>query len=138
MSSVSKLQELAHLQVKICTCAERIKYLKHKIHLLSNNKCTTVIKFTITNSDQVEINEGRKKVDQLEAVPAIFEPRAPETQMPTAQFQFTDTIDESIAMRMINILYQDEVACHNKLVAEMEKLVLENNFKSIDPSIAQA
>jgi hypothetical protein len=138
MSSTQKLQQLAHLQVQICTSAERIKYLKHKIHLLSNNKCYTVISFKITNKDQAAINEGQKQVDHLEAEPTIFGPRVIESKVPEAQFHFSDTIEESTAMRMINIMYQEEIEYHNNLVAQMEKLVLENYNTAIDPSMAQA
>lgn len=137
MSSTQRLQQLAHLQIQICTSAERIKYLKHKIHILSNHKCTTVVKFSITNKDQEAINEGQKKVDELDRVPAIFEPRVKESEMPPAVFQFSDTIDEPTAMRMLNFMYQEETSHHSKLVTQMEALVLENN-KAIVTSMAQA
>jgi hypothetical protein len=137
MNPTERLQMLSHLQIKICTSKERQTYLRHKIKLLSNNKCKVSVRFSIINCDQLSINEGQRQVDQVNAEPTVFGPRVEETMVPPSSFDFRDNIEEPTAMRLLTILYEDEIKYHDKAVSEMEALLREMN-PAVDSSMAQA
>lgn len=114
------LLQKAGLQVKICAIEERLVYIKNLMQQLSTDKCKVTFAFYMHNEDQHKINVAQKELEKADTVITVMGPMSltEPKQLPSCSISFQDNISESLAMRMLNLMYIEE--CNHQLAARLE------------------
>jgi len=133
MLNKNEIQQLAHLQVQICTADERLAYLKVAIDRLVSNKCHLSLQIQIHDDDQHELNLQEKKAKEVInedsyfggiAMMAGLVPKPPALKQPACTFQFSDKMQEGFAIRILNVMYEHIKAQRHEYLQEMKRLLI--------------
>jgi hypothetical protein len=118
MLSKENLKELLRLQQIVDIAESRIKYLKNRLSTLTEHKCKVDIHFMIHDEDQHAENKARREAMYVED---------PSKQsgdtLPKCMTEFIDTISETMAIRMINLIYTEEIKTRDDLIDQMNQII---------------
>lgn len=139
MISKQTLQQIADLQIKICTIDERLCFLRDCIRQLLYDNCDISLSFKMINRDIQQKNDSASSsqgeecytgiVAMLGFAPELISIKKPKQEPDKTEF-FT-SFTETNAVLVLNVFYEQELTLQKKYQAQLQELLFQSNDNPI-------